>query len=324
MRLRVVPVEEAVGRILVHNVADATGRKAFSKGHVVHPDDLEKLVQLGLQEAYVAELEPGDVHEDEAAARLAAACAGDGITASRPTTGRVNFFAAQSGLVRVDTAGLGQINAIDGLTVATLPANSLVQPKRMVATIKVIPFAVPKAALRHAEAIGQAASGLVRVAVLRQIDVGLILTGSDNARNRVFATYEPPIRSRVEELGSHVLAVEYVPEDEQAIALSIEHLLAQGAQMVILAGETSIMDADDITPRGIRRAGGTIEHYGAPVEPGNLLLLAYRDQAPVIGAPGCVKSREANVVDLVLPRLLAGERLGKADVVALGVGGLLV
>jgi len=324
MQLRIAPVQEAVGRILVHNLTGETGHKEFSKGRIVRQDDVEKLLHLGVQEVYVAELEAGDVHEDEAAARLALACAGDGLMTSRSTTGRVNFFAACPGLLKINAVRLRQINAIDGMSIATLLPHSLVEFKQMVATVKVVPYAVPDAALRQAEAVGEETPGLVRVVPLRQVEVGLILTGGDNARSRVFETYEPAIRTRVEELGSHLLAIEYVPEDEGQIAAAVDQLLAQGAGIVLLAGETSIMDADDITPRGIRRAGGRVEHYGAPVEPGSLFLLAYHGSTPVIGAPGCIKSREKNVIDLILPRLLAGEELTSADIVELGVGGLLI
>lgn len=324
MQLRVVPVEQAVGRILVHNVADETGRKAFSKGHVVRQEDLDRLVRLGQREAYVAQLEPGDVHEDEAAARLAAVVTGAGVALGRATTGRVNLHAVHRGLLRVNADAVGRINDLDGLTVATLRDNTVVGEKQMVATIKIIPFAVPDASLGQAEAIGRESPGAVKVSPMRQTDVALVLTGSDAARLRVFQAFEKPIRDRVEELGSRMMSVAYVAEDEAAIAEAVSAAVERGAGLVILAGETSIMDADDITPRGIRRAGGHVEHYGAPVEPGHLLLLAYRGQVPILGAPGCARSRHHNVVDLILPRLLAGERLTRADIVALGVGGLMV
>jgi molybdenum cofactor cytidylyltransferase len=137
----------------------------------------------------------------------------------------------------------------------------------------------------------------------------------------------PAIESRIVELGSSILANRYVPPDEPAVAAAISGLSAAGVDLLIIAGETSIMDRDDVTPQGIRMAGGRIEHYGAPVEPGNLLLLGYLDRPsgtiPVLGAPGCVRSRDTNIVDLLLPRLLAGEVITRQDIVALGHGGLL-
>jgi molybdopterin biosynthesis enzyme len=157
--------------------------------------------------------------------------------------------------------------------------------------------------------------------------VGVILVGSAAARERIERGVYPAIEARVTSLGSKVFAVGYVETEEHAVELAIAELRAAGAELLIIAGETSIMDRDDVTPQGIRLAGGRIEHYGAPVEPGNLLLLAYLEDAgrvlPILGAPGCVRSRDINIVDLLLPRLLAGEYIAKADIVALGHGGLL-
>jgi molybdenum cofactor cytidylyltransferase len=164
---------------------------------------------------------------------------------------------------------------------------------------------------------------VLSIAAAQNEKVAVILTGSANGKAKVQEMFAPPIRARIEELGAQVVREEYVAEDENAIAEAIERAARAGAQLIILAGETSVMDADDITPRGITRAGGSIELYGAPVEPGNLLLLAYRGDMPIIGAPGCIKSRETNVVDLILPRLLIGERVTRADVAELAEGGLL-
>lgn len=324
MKLRTISPSEAIGKLLCHNLSDQAGHKVFRKGHRVQDMDVPRLIELGLHAVYVAELEPGDVHEDEAAMRLATTVMGPGVKLSSATTGRVNLLATQRGIVCVDREVLYKVNSIAGLTIATLRSHSVVSPDTIVATVKVIPFAVPEADLRRAEALSSSTKGVVGVMPLRQLDVGVILTGSEPARARVFRLFEPPIRARIEGLGARVQAVAYVPEDPREIAAAIERQIAAGAGMVVLAGETSIMDVDDITPRGIRLAGGQVEHYGAPVEPGNLLLLAYHDHIPILGAPGCVRSRETNVVDLLLPRLLAGERVRSADIVALGDGGLMV
>lgn len=329
MRLETLPLDAAAGHILCHNLADARGRKAFPKGRLVRPEDLPRLAELGLRTLRVAVLEPGDVHEDEAAGRLAAAVAGPGVTATAPHAGRVNLRAAHAGPLAVDEAALLAINELDGLTVATLAANSLARPGRELATIKVIPFAVPEADLHRAEAAGRAAGGVLCVRPLRLRRVGVVLVSSPAARLRVERGVYPAIEGRVAELGGAVFAVRSVVPDEAAVAEAVGAMAAEGAELIVVAGETSVMDLDDITPRGIRLAGGRIEHYGAPVEPGNLLLMAYLDRPghaeplPVLGAPGCVRSRDANIVDLLLPRLMAGERVGRRDIVRLGHGGLL-
>jgi molybdenum cofactor cytidylyltransferase len=327
MYLTTLPIEQAVGHILRHNLSRPDGRKAFAKGHRIAATDLPRLRDLGIEQLRIAVLEPGDVHEDEAARRLAAAVGGRGMVARPPAASRVNLLAAADGVVRVDVAALLRINEIDGLTVATLPSHTLVRARQRVATIKIIPFAVLEEDLARAEAIGREAPAepneVITLSPLRQLDVGVILVGSAAARTRIEGGVYPAIEARVVGLGSRVLAVRYVESEEHTIAEAVGELRAAGAQLLIIAGETSIMDRDDVTPQGLRLAGARIEHYGAPVEPGNLLLLGYLDTLPLLGAPGCVRSRDVNIVDLLLPRLLAGEQITRRDIVELGHGGLL-
>jgi molybdopterin biosynthesis enzyme len=327
MYLTTLPPEEAIGHILRHNVADERGHKALGKGHLLTAGDATRLRALGVDRVRVAVLEPGDVDENAAARRLAAAVCGPGVVARAPAASRVNLFAECDGVVRVDAERLLGINQVDGLTVASLPSHALARARQRVATIKIIPFAVREELLHEAEAIARASAGVIALDPLRAMRVGVILVGSPAARDRIEGTVAPAIVSRVEELGSCVMATRYVPPDEPAIAAAIAELLESGAEMLIVAGETSIMDRDDVTPQAIRMAGGRVEHYGAPVEPGNLLLLAYMkapdSTIPILGAPGCVRSRDVNIVDLLLPRLLAGEHITKTAIVALGHGGLL-
>ncbi len=328
MRLEIRPLEAAVGHIVCHNIADQHGRKALAKGRTLRAEDVARLAELGLRELRVAVLEPGDVHEDVAAQRLAAALAGPGVAAGAAHVGRANLKAAALGPLAVDAAALLAVNERDGLTVATLPAHTLVRPGQVLATIKVIPFAVPAADLELAEAAARAAGGVLRVPALRLHSVGVLLVSSPAARARVERGVYPAIEGRVHDLGARVVERRSVPPDEGAVAEAIAGLRAAGAELIIAAGETSVVDLEDVTPRGVRLAGGRVEHYGAPVEPGNLLLLAYLPAAagadlPVLGAPGCVRSRDANIVDLLLPRLLAGEQVRRRDIIALGHGGLL-
>jgi len=323
MQWLTLPLEQAQGHVLCHNIADAQGHKALHKGVVVGPAEIAQLQALGITEVAVAVLDAGDVHEDEAAHRLTYACVGEGVTISDAGGGRVNLLAKQRGVVKVNRDALQQINEIDGLTIATLRHDHLVPANKLVATIKIIPYAVSDADLVRAERIGRAAS-IVSVRPLKPLQVGIILTGSDAARERVTQAFAGPLRERLDALGSQARDIAFVAHTPKAIANAIELMLVAGSQLIMIAGETSIMDRADITPGGIVLAGGTIEHYGAPVEPGNMFLLAYIGDLPVIGAPGCVRSRDENIVDLILPRLLSGERLTRADIVALADGGLLL
>ncbi|GIV90602.1 MAG: molybdopterin-binding protein [Chloroflexus sp.] len=326
MRIETLPPAAAVGHILCHNLADGQGRKAFRKGWRLRAEDLPRLAELGYSAVRVAILNPDDVHEDEAALQLANIVAGPGIIVDEPHAGRVNVRAAMNGPLMIDAEALFAINMIDGLTVATLPPYTLVHPGQMLATIKIIPFAVPSADLAQAAAaVGP--TGVLHVATLVRRRIGVVLVSSQAARARVERGMLPAIAGRIADLGATMIDCCRTIPDEYAIADSLAALLTIGADLIITAGETSVVDRDDVIPRAIRRLGGEITHYGAPVEPGNLLLLAYlpheHDTIPLIGAPGCVRSRDQNIVDLILPRLMANERLGRREIVALGLGGLL-
>lgn len=324
MKIVNIPIESAIGGVLIHNIADAKGHKALNKGHRLVTADLEKLTVLGKTHVIVGMFQEGDVSENDAAARVADLITGPNLSPSAIGTGRINFFSNVRGVFKVNDHALDQINMLDGITVATIPSNTVVAAKKMVATVKTIGLAVPEKTLVKVEHIARDNTIVIGVKELLPTRVVVILTGSTEARERVERTFLPAVHSRVEELGATVISTEYVEHAENAIAAAIERAKIAKPDCVILVGETSIMDATDVTPTGILQAGGTIELYGAPVEPGNLLLLAYADKLPIIGAPGCVKSRDINIVDLVLPRLLTGERLGKKEIVALANGGLLI
>jgi hypothetical protein len=335
MRLQKLPLDQTVGHILCHNLADVQGRKAFVKGHRIGHHDLVRLRELGIDQLRVAVIDPDDVHENEAAARLALLACGPGLSAGQAHTGRVNLRvdgeaatdAPCNGLLRVEPQVLAAMNDIDGLTIASLTTFTPLRPGRIVATIKVIPFAVPEAALAAAAELAAKVPAVLAVQPFQRKNVGLVLVSSPAARRRLERGVYPAIVERVEHLSGRVVQTCYADNDEESVAAAIAELRGQRVELIIVAGETSIVDIDDVTPAGIRLAGGRIEHYGAPVEPGNLLLMAYLDEPegmlPVLGAPGCVRSRSTNIVDLILPRLMAGEQVRRQSIVALGHGGLL-
>lgn len=321
-----VPLEAAEGKILGHNIAGPDGRRLLRKGRPISGADIALLREHGRQSVYVADLEPGDVDESSAARRLARALAGPGVRLPGAASGRANALAATLGVLRVDVARLDRINALAGLTVATLAAHSPVRPGQMVATVKVIPYAVPEAIVSAAEAIASHSVPLLRVDALPARPVSVVFSGSPSLREKLTTDFAP-LLERLDALGSHVTSLDFVPlEDEvgeAALARTLAARCAAGAELVVLAGETAIMDRHDLVPRAVERAGGHVEALGVPVDPGNLLMLAYLGAVPVVGAPGCARSRKANIVDWILPRLLAGDRLTRGDLTALGHGGLL-
>ncbi len=327
MKFGPIPTEQAVGKILGHNIAGADGRRLFRKGHPLTPADVATLLASGRPVLYVAALEAGDVAENEAARRVAEAVIGAGLMLSGPATGRVNLKADILGVLRVDVARLAQLNAQEGITLATLPTNTAVAPRKMVATVKVIPYAVPETAVTAVAAIAAEAGPLLQVTPLLARRAALILSGSPAAQVRISRSFDPPIRARLAALGTTLESVDFIPlEDEtgeRALAYKLAERVQSGANLVILAGETAIMDRYDIAPRAVARAGGVVTCVGAPVDPGNLLMLAYLGRVPILGAPGCARSPKPNIIDQVLPRLLAGDRLTHMDIVTLGHGGLL-
>jgi molybdenum cofactor cytidylyltransferase len=331
MKFGPIPIDRALGKILAHNLAGPDGVRVLRKGKPLTVEDVQTLRRIGRESVYVAELEAGDVKEDEAARRVAQAAMGANLKISGTASGRTNLLSTVLGVLRVDAARLAQLNECDGITLATLTTNTPVRPRQMVATVKVIPFAVPEAVMQQAEGMAGRAgrspgAPLLRVDALAAQSVALILSGSASIREKLLDDFAP-LTDRIATLGSQVTATHFIPlEDETGEAALAERLREQraaGAQLIVLAGETAIMDRHDIVPRAVERAGGRVEAVGAPVDPGNLLMVGYLGEVPVLGAPGCARSRKTNIVDWVLPRLLAGDRLTRADLFALGHGGLL-
>jgi molybdopterin biosynthesis enzyme len=325
MKFAPVPLSEAKGKILGHNIADADGRRLLRKGKPLTNEDLEKLRALGRSSVYVAEMEADDVGENESAQRVAEAICGPGLHISGVVSGRANMLSNEVGILRIDVEGLAQINAYEGITLATLTTHSPVRPRQIVATVKIIPYAMPESVVRAAETVASG-SAVVRVDELPPRSVGMILSGSASIHERLVSDFAP-LRDRIERLGSTVTQTDFVAlddePDEAALAKMLKQQVDSGIGMILLAGETAIMDSHDIVPRAVERAGGRVESVGAPVDPGNLLMLAYLNDVPVVGAPGCARSRKTNIVDWILPRLLVGDRLTRRDIIELGHGGLL-
>jgi len=327
MKFGPVPLEEAEGKILGHNIAGHDGKRALRKGKPLTAEQVALLRELGYTAVYVAELEPDDVDENTAAHRIAQAVVGQNLRLSGPATGRVNFMTTALGVLRVRVEALHRLNATPDIALSTLPTNTAVAKGKMAATVKLIPYAVPEHSVAAVEAIAAEAGPIIHLDALRPCRTAVILSGTPSAQTRICHSFEPPLRARLEALGTTIETIDFIPlEDdrgERALAERLRQKVADGAELIILAGETAIMDRQDIAPRAVERAGGEVACFGAPVDPGNLLMLAYLDGVSVLGAPGCVRSPKTNIIDKVLPRLLAGDRLAQADIVSLGHGGLM-
>lgn len=324
MRFGAVPLDSAVGHLLAHKLIDADGHKLLGKGRKLTDADITLLDRHGFTEVIVAALDPTDIHEDEAARRVGLALAGSGVSVKTPGVGRANLIAEQTGPLRLNVPALERLNNIDeGITIATIREHTLVRPGDLLALVKIIPFAVPEARVIDVEATASEHAPILAVRPLRSRSVGLILSGPPHSHQQLMESFCEPVQKRVESLGSTLDDTIYTAHTVAALTDAIRAQRAAGRELILLAGISAIIDREDVVPSALEAAGGNVVHFGVPVDPGSLLMLGYLDEIPVIGAPGCIKSLKTNVIDWILPRLLAGERLTRAHLVAMGHGGLL-
>jgi molybdenum cofactor cytidylyltransferase len=323
MKFGPVAPRDAKGGIVVHSIR--RGGLVLKKGSVVGDADIAALKAAGIKAVTVARIEPGDVSEDTAAAELADAIAGEGVHVDRAFTGRANLFAETAGVVVVDPAGIDHFNEVDAdITLATLDAFAPVVPGKMIATVKIIPFAVSAAARDKALAVARAAAPLVRVAPYRIRKVGVISTVLPGLADKVIEKTLRVTQERLAPSGAKIVAERRVPHETAELSRALDEVLNAGAELVIVFGASAIADRRDVIPAAVEAVDGTIEHFGMPVDPGNLMLVASARGRPVLGAPGCARSPRENGFDWVLERLLCGLPVTRRDITAMGVGGLLM
>ncbi len=323
MKFGPVPPDEAQGATAVHTIRK--GDLVLKKGTVIEPSHVAALKAAGIAEVVVARLDAGDVSEDEAAAAIAEAVKGEGVRADRAFTGRSNLFADQAGILIVDRAQIDAINRIDeSVTFATLPAHKPVVEGEMLATVKIIPFAVSGDVFMRAMKTAQAAKPLVRVAPYKIRKVGVVSTLLPGLSPKVIDKTLKITEERLAPAGARIMAERRVPHEEAALAKAIREVETEGAELVIVFGASAIADRRDVIPAAIEAVGGTIEHFGMPVDPGNLMLIGTAHGRPILGAPGCARSPKENGFDWVLMRLFAGLPVSREDITGMGVGGLLM
>jgi molybdenum cofactor synthesis domain-containing protein len=322
--LKVIPVEEAVGLPLAHDITEIVPGKhkgpAFRRGHIVRQEDISKLLDVGKRNLYVMELEQDDLHEEDAARRLAKAAAGENLKLTDPSEGRINLVATVSGLLKVDSDLLFQFNSLGDLMLATLPADRYVKEGTVVAGTRTIPVVVKEELVRRAEALCSE-KPIVKVLPMPTKRVHLVVTGSEVFTGRIKDGFGPVVTKKVTELGSKLESVKLAPDDPDVIAGDIKNAKQAGADVILVSGGMSV-DPDDKTPEGIRRSGAVVETHGFPVLPGSMFLMAYLGGTPVMGLSGCVLHDPFTAFDVLLPRLLAGEKITRAEIMAMGHGGL--
>jgi len=319
MQFGPVPLVQAEGAVLAHSVPLPGGGR-LRKGKVLSPDDLRLLAAAGLETVTVARLEGGDIDEDSAALQLAQALVPDpesaGLRLQPVGTGRVNILATGPGLARIDAEKVHAVNACDGsITLATVHEWERMAAGGMVATVKIITYALPGAALARACAAAQGALALCGP-VLHTASLIQTLVGGDKGVEKG----QRVVAERLARLDVSLSPQVLVPHDEAALAAA---LAQAGGDLVLVLTGSATSDSRDVAPGALRRAGGVVEHYGMPVDPGNLLFIGNLGERPVVGLPGCVRSPAMNGADWVLERLICGVEVTGATIMRMGVGGLL-
>ena len=323
MKFGAVPVGEALGATAVHSIRQ--GDLVLKKGTFIRAEEIAALKAAGVGEIVVARLEPGDVSEDQAAAEIAAAIGGDHVRLDRAFTGRCNLFAAEAGVLVVDRDAVDRLNRVDeAVTVATLSAYKPVVEGEMIATVKIIPFGVAGSARDKALAEASRVKPVIRVAPYAIRRVGVVSTLLPGLAPKVIDKTLKITEARIAPAGARIVAEKRVPHEQEALTRAIEDVRKAGAELVIVFGASAIADRRDVIPMAVEMAGGEIEHFGMPVDPGNLMLVGRIDGQPVVGAPGCARSPKENGFDWILMRLLAGLPVTRSDITGMGVGGLLM
>jgi len=324
--LKKIKLKDAVGTKLAHDITEIRPGEfkgpAFHKGHTVCNDDLCHLQKLGKNHLYAIDLAEDEIHEDQAAALLAAGLAGDGVVwADEPREGKIKLTAERDGLLTVDTASLAAFNMIDEVMCATLHNHILVKKGDQVAATRAIPLVMKRAPIERAAAIARQNGATLSVKTLRPAKVGLVITGSEVYHGLIEDRFAPVLAKKATDLGCTVEGVAFAPDDAELISDAIQAHLARGCDLLMLSGGMSV-DPDDVTRQAIRMAGAGEMHYGSAVLPGAMFLVGYIKDVPLLGVPACGLYHRITVLDLVLPRMLAGEKIGKAELAFLGHGGL--
>ena len=332
--MKCIPVQDAVGCILYHDITEIVPGKikgpSFRRGHVVAEADIPHLLRLGKEHVYVADnqdsAEAKDrnskslVHEDEAANRIATAIAGPGVVFGEPREGRINLKATHDGLLQINIPLLDRLNSIPDVTIATIHSNQAVVKGRMLAGTRVIPLSVPEGTVTAVEECCRGEQ-VVQVLPYKDFQVGIVTTGSEVYLGRIQDGFGPVLRQKFADVSIPVLGQTIVPDTTVETVAAIEEMISSGATFIVVSGGMSV-DPDDKTPAAIREVASEVICYGAPIFPGAMFMLAYKGTVPILGLPGCVMFHRASIFDILLPKLLAGVRITRQDIIRLAHGGL--
>ncbi|SCY21209.1 molybdopterin-binding protein [Desulfoluna spongiiphila] len=322
--MKCVAVEEAEGMVICHDMTRIIPGEykgpAFKRGHIIQKNDIPELLNIGKANIYVYDIHNGLVHEDDAAERIANAAKGQGIKLSTPCEGKVTFKASQPGLLKINVDALHRINEIDDTVFSTLHTNQQVKKGQSLAGTRIIPLVTQEKNIMDVEDICRQHGPIIEIKPFPETKVGIVTTGSEIYSGRIEDKFGPVLVDKFSNLNSRVMDQVFVSDNVEMTVNAIHNMLEAGAELIAVTGGMSV-DPDDQTPASIRAAGGEVIIYGSPILPGAMFMLAYIKGVPVVGLPGCVMYHKASIFDLVVPRILTGEKLTKADIIALGHGG---
>lgn len=323
--MKLIRTEEAEGHILCHDITqivkDVKKGVAFKKGHVVTKEDIPVLLSIGKEHLYIWEKDDKMLHENEAAEILYGLCSNEHMAPSEVKEGKIEVIAQCDGVLKVDVERLMAVNSVDQVMIATRHTHSQVKKGDVLAGTRVIPLVIEKEKMESVKKIA-GSTPLLALHPYQKKKVGIVTTGSEVFKGRIQDAFGPVIRRKLAPFEVEVLGQVIVDDKMPMITAAIQDFLAQGADMIVCTGGMSV-DPDDVTPSAIKATGAEIISYGAPVLPGAMFLLAYyKGDIPIMGLPGCVMYAGATIFDLVLPRVMTGEKLNKMDLVRLGHGGL--
>ncbi len=322
----IIPVDQSVGTILAHDITEIRPGQfkgpAFKKGHIIRDEDVPHLKRVGKEHLYVLHLEPGEVHEDDAALRLANALSGKGVTFDpHPSEGKIQLKAAHRGLLKIDVSALTQINLVPDISCSSRHTNTPVEQGDIIAGVRAIPLIIDEKNLKEAEKIAAETDNFFSVKPFLTPNTGIVITGSEVFSGLIDDKFAPIIRKKLQSFDCGVMEIAFAPDVKERIVAEINQHLQKGAEMVVVAGGMSV-DPDDITRVAIAEAGAEDVVYGTPVLPGAMFLYGHFGDIPVLGLPACVLFFRATVLDLILPRVLAGERITREDLAAMAHGGM--
>lgn len=323
---KTIPVEKAVGMVLPHDITEIVkdSRKGclFKKGHIIGVDDIEKLKKVGKENIYVLTLEDDEIHENEASELIAAALIGEGAkVSSEPVEGKLSILAAHDGLLKINKESLYRFNLSGEVMCATLHDNTPVKKDELIGGTRLIPLVTKRDIVEEAVAAARSSTAVIRVKSLHSKKIGLVITGSEVFNGLIEDRFEEVLREKVKEYGSEVVKVCFAPDDIGIIRDEIHSCLDAGAELVVTSGGMSV-DPDDVTRLAIKDAGAQDIIYGTPVLPGAMFLSGRIGTVPILGVPACGMFHKITILDLILPRVLAGEKISREQIAEMGHGGL--